>query len=143
MALNNNEIENIGRRAAQDMLGWIEGIGTMAATEPTNVCDVARTFSYIRIETPALQQIEGFLRKYNLAPQGTYDEDGHWSPPCPVRRRCAYGGSFLTPEEIDNDQALQILTWNLFDAHIEYRRCCPEISEELKELHDVLEEERK
>jgi len=143
MAINNEEAERIGRQAAQDMLGWIEGVGTMAASEPTTLCDVARTFSYITIETPVLKQVEDLLRKYNLAPQGWYDEDGRWHPPCPVRRRCAYGGTFFTPEEANNKDLRQALGWNLFDAHIEYRRCCPELSRELKELRDAVEEEIK
>jgi len=123
---------------------WIEGFGTIQASEPTTICDVANTFSYISKETPALKEVEKLLKDLGYADAGTYDEEGRWVPPCGLRKRINYG-SFVPKEEAEKkpEWNLTILTWNLWDAHIDYRRCCPEISRRLRELHDKLAEEVK
>jgi len=123
---------------------WVKGFGTLQPSEPTTVCDVAITFSYIRKETPALKEIENFLRETGYI-DGTYDEDGRWSPPCMVRKKTSYGGTFISKDEANTEEgqrmALLVLRWNLWDAYVDYRRCCPELSQRLRELHDKLEEE--
>lgn len=119
---------------------WVEGFGTMAISEPTTVCDVARTFSYITSETPAIKKVEKFLREVGYV-DGTYDEDGRWRPPCSLRIRQSFS-TFIPKEKATDRQAIAVLRLNLWDAHIDYR-LCPELSRRLRELHDKLEEEQK
>lgn len=120
---------------------WVEGFGTIQVSEPTTVCDVARTFSYITRETPAVKEVEEFLGEFGYI-DGTYDEDGGWTPPCPLRKRHSFG-TFIPKEKATDKDARWVLSLNLLDASIEYRRCCPEVAGKLKGLHDKLERELK
>lgn len=85
----------------EDMTEIVCGIGTMSLSEPTTLCEVARAYSFVTEETPVIKRVEAFLRKYNLAPQGHYDEDGNWSPSCGCRRRCAYSDRVYQRGEVD------------------------------------------
>lgn len=153
MGISDEDIERIAKCTADSTIGhlkgnpggpeWIEGFGTMQASEPTTICDVATTFSYITKETPALKEVENFLREFGYIDGGTYDEDGRWIPPCLQRKRQSYGSSFIPKEKTNDADAIQVLRWNLWDAHVEYRRCCLEVSRRLREIHDKLEEEQK
>jgi len=120
---------------------WVEGFGTIKPSEPTTICDVAATFSYITKETGALKEIEKFLREFGYT-DGTYDEEGRWTPPCSLRQRGSFS-TFIPKEKATDKDAIWTLGLNLWDASVEYKRCCPEIAAQLRELHDKLVEEEK
>lgn len=72
---------------------------------------------------------------------GTFDEEGRFKAGC-LRLKGSYT-QLYTPEEATDWNVRTTLGYQLWDAHVDYGRLVPELSEKLKQLHDELGEEGK
>lgn len=115
---------------------------------PTTMCDVARTYSYNKKDTPAMMEIEGLIRdvytQEDGTMQGVFSESGDWIPPCALRLPESYRTPVLKTEvEAKGQRRVAVaLRYNLLDASSTYsKELCPGVQERLLKLADGLEQE--
>jgi hypothetical protein len=136
---------------------FLEGYGTLLASEPTTLCDIANTLSYVKKITPAVEKVQRLLEDYESY-TGTYDEEGRFRAGC-VRNKYSYTTVYMEnppvqeypvfgekrPVEGTGKSTEQIarscLGFQLWDAHVEYSRVAPELSEKLKSLREEFDRE--
>jgi hypothetical protein len=139
---------------------FIEGYGTLKLSEPTTLCDIAKTLGYVCAVTPAVEKVEKLLEKYDSY-NGLYDEEGRYKAGC-VRIKSSYSTLFTdeknppktkrswTTNEMEPefgrgghtcDQARSTLRYQLWDAHVEYGKVAPELSAQLKAIAEEMDKE--
>lgn len=136
---------------------FLEGYGTLLASEPTTLCDIANTLSYAKKITPVVEKVERLLEEYKYY-TGTYDEEGRFKAGC-VRNKYSYTTVYMEKPPMkkypifgeirpvegtgqsDEWTVRTSLGYQLWDAHVEYSRVAPQLSEKLKALREELSNE--
>jgi hypothetical protein len=116
----------------------VNGYGDLLINEPSTFCDILRTFSHIDHDTLGMRMIQ--MLALELGYRGQFDEDGNWMTNCSNRHLKNYSTHYK-PGEATLHQQWWILKLNVGDARWDYKAPCPEISEKLHEIREVLEKE--
>jgi len=136
---------------------FLEGYGTLLFSEPTTLCDIANTLSYVKKITPAVEKVERLLEEYEYY-TGIYDEEGRFKAGC-VRNKYSYHTVYMEKPPMkehpifgevrpvegtgqsDEWTARSCLGYQLWDSYVVYSRVAPELSEKLKALREELDKE--